>query len=827
MMNNAGLYWIAIELTTLVSTFLVGFERAAESIEAAWKYIIIISAGISLALLGTVLFYWCGSFVLGPTYDMTWGALRAAAPKMNPALAVAVVPAGAGRLRHQSRPRADARLAAGRAQRKPDADIGHALGRAAQLRDARHRALSHRRRRGAKRASGARHCSSRFGVISLLVGALFIVRQSGIKRLMAYSSVEHMGVVALGFGFGGPLGIAGALYHMLNHSLNKSLMFFGAGNVMRSYGSKEISKHPRRVGAVPGAGRAVAGGRGGHHRRAAVRTVRERADHPARRLRARLDWAVYVMAVLLIVIFIGFLNHFRAMYFGTRHGVGKPARAVSHWCVVPMWLRAGAAACVRRVVAERSVEPLQAAAAHPGGADAMSAPQMTALRPAQLKDAASRLLAAGGRMQMVYAWYPEPDGSNSATLASPAGYGAVLHLALRRIRSVPSLAGIWPLLGWYEREITDLFGLRFHDHPQPHRLVLHEGVDAAKPPFAPNYPLDQPLRVTRIKQPFPKSPAPRPTCNCCRSARCAPTSSNSPSFCSSISAKRSYTIIPRLFFKHRGMEKRFEGLEPQRGVVLAERVSARRQRGARARVLSGGRGRVELQRAAAREGCACCWPSWSGSTTICIISAISATPRRSRWARPKASCWRSGRSRSTRELTGSRFLRSVLGLGGLRRDLSPKPWLGPTLDDLRETFAQLCAAPGKYRKPSRPADHDRACLDRRTRLRSGRDRADRACLRASTAMCGATIPTPPMASFRRRSPVREEGDAHARAQVRMEEIDASIELMQRVLAALPDGPVRADCTSCPTPRALGWTESPRGTLVLRGAHRAAAASSRA
>ena len=78
-------------------------------------------------------------------------------------------------------------------------------------------------------------------MFSLLVGALFIVRQHGIKRLMAYSSVEHMGVVALGFGFGGPLGIAGALYHMLNHSLNKSLMFFGAGNMMRSYGTKEIS----------------------------------------------------------------------------------------------------------------------------------------------------------------------------------------------------------------------------------------------------------------------------------------------------------------------------------------------------------------------------------------------------------------------------------------------------------------------------------------------------------------------------------------------------------------------------------------------------------
>ena len=86
MMNNAGLYWIAIELTTLVSTFLVAFEREAASIEAAWKYIIVVSAGISLALLGTILFYWSGTFVLGPTYDMTWDALREAAPHLNSAL---------------------------------------------------------------------------------------------------------------------------------------------------------------------------------------------------------------------------------------------------------------------------------------------------------------------------------------------------------------------------------------------------------------------------------------------------------------------------------------------------------------------------------------------------------------------------------------------------------------------------------------------------------------------------------------------------------------------------------------------------------------------
>ena len=86
VMNNVGVFWIAIELTTLISTFLVGFEREAESTEAAWKYIVVVSGGISLALLGTVLFYWGGSFVLGPHYAMTWEALHQAAPAIYPPL---------------------------------------------------------------------------------------------------------------------------------------------------------------------------------------------------------------------------------------------------------------------------------------------------------------------------------------------------------------------------------------------------------------------------------------------------------------------------------------------------------------------------------------------------------------------------------------------------------------------------------------------------------------------------------------------------------------------------------------------------------------------
>jgi len=337
VMNNAGLYWIAIELTTLVSTFLVGFERAAESIEAAWKYIIIISAGISLALLGTVLFYWCGSFILGPTYDMTWNVLRQAAPKMNPALAALsylLVLVGYGTKvglapMHSWLPDAHSESPA-----PISAMLSGALLNSAMLGIVRYLVIAD----AAQTGQLARITLVVFGLVSLLVGALFIVRQSGIKRLMAYSSVEHMGVIALGFGIGGPFGVAGALYHMLNHSLNKSLMFFGAGNAMRSFGSKEIknihdmwTRFPVQ-GALWLAGAAAITGAPPFglflSELVILRAGFERG----------YDWAVYAMVVLLIVIFIGFLNHFRAMYFNAGEPSAAPVKAVSGWCVAPMWL---------------------------------------------------------------------------------------------------------------------------------------------------------------------------------------------------------------------------------------------------------------------------------------------------------------------------------------------------------------------------------------------------------------------------------------------------------------------------------------------------------
>jgi len=338
VMNNLGLYWIAIELTTLVSTFLVGFDRSPEGTEAAWKYIIVVSTGISLALLGTLLWYWAGTFVLGRRYDMTWSLLEQAAPKTNTVLttlAFLLVLAGYGAKvglaplhtwlpdAHSQGPTPVSAMLSGALLNTAMVGIIRALRIAEAAGDGRL----------------ARGGLILLGAISLLVAALLIVRQTGVKRLMAYSSVEHMGVVALGFGFGGPLGVAAALYHMLNHSLNKSLMFFGAGNAARLFGSKRMSSIRTVLRYTPAGGAlwlagavAITGAPPFGLFLSEFTTLRAgfSGGYPIPAL---------LMLVLLVVIFVGFLNHFRGMYFEPAPGTTPDAAVrLNGWVLAPMWL---------------------------------------------------------------------------------------------------------------------------------------------------------------------------------------------------------------------------------------------------------------------------------------------------------------------------------------------------------------------------------------------------------------------------------------------------------------------------------------------------------
>jgi hydrogenase-4 component F len=333
MVNNIGLYWIAIELTTLVSTFLVAFERTPESMEAAWKYIMIVSAGISLALLGTVLLYWAGTFVLGPSYPLQWAVVANAASRLNPALlalAFLLVVIGYGTKvglapMHTWLPDAHAEAPA-----PVSAMLSGALLNAAMVGIVRFLGIVN----AGATARLSHFVLVLFGLLSLAIGTLFLVRQERIKRLMAYSSIEHMGVIALGFGFGGPFGTAGALFHMLNHSLNKGLMFFGAGAAMRAYGSPEIGEIrsfgrlcPRTAWLWLAGALSITG---------APMFALFLSEFAILRggLAAGFGWAVYIMAALLILVFVAFLNQYRIMYF-ERAESAAPGR-ISAWCVAPM-----------------------------------------------------------------------------------------------------------------------------------------------------------------------------------------------------------------------------------------------------------------------------------------------------------------------------------------------------------------------------------------------------------------------------------------------------------------------------------------------------------
>lgn len=337
LMNNVGLYWIAIELTTLVSTFLIGFEHAPEAIEAAWKYIMVVSAGISLALLGTILLYWAGSLVLGPTYDMTWSALTVVGPRLSkPVLLLGflLMLIGYGTKvglapMHTWLPDAHSEGPA-----PVSVMLSGALLNTAMIGIVRFLSI-------ADAAGIGRICHIALvtlGTLSLLVASLFIVKQRGVKRLMAYSSIEHMGVIALGFGFGGPLGIAGSLYHMINHSLNKSLMFFGAGNAMRVFGSKEILNIRRVAAHYPVQGLiwlagavAITGAPPFGLFLSEFTILRAGFATPS-------AWAAYAMLLLLIVIFVGFLNQFRKMYDVETRERGTEYSTLSAWCITPMIL---------------------------------------------------------------------------------------------------------------------------------------------------------------------------------------------------------------------------------------------------------------------------------------------------------------------------------------------------------------------------------------------------------------------------------------------------------------------------------------------------------
>ena len=239
--NNIGLMWVAIEVATLTTVLMVGIYRTHEALEAAWKYFILGSVGIALALFGTILVYMAARPVVGEGLDaMVWSVLVKRAGAFDPALldlAFVFLLLGYGTKvglapLHAWLPDAHAEgptpISAVLSGLLLNVAL-YALLRFKMLLAANPAAL----------APGPLMVT--LGLLSLVFAAFMLYRRRDIKRLFAYSSIEHMGIITFAFGMGGPLANFAGLLHMTMHSLTKSAIFFAVGHVSQVKGTQRIA----------------------------------------------------------------------------------------------------------------------------------------------------------------------------------------------------------------------------------------------------------------------------------------------------------------------------------------------------------------------------------------------------------------------------------------------------------------------------------------------------------------------------------------------------------------------------------------------------------
>ncbi|MDO5743150.1 MAG: proton-conducting transporter membrane subunit [Micrococcaceae bacterium] len=251
--NSLALLWIAIEITTVVSALLVALDNTNGATEAAWKYVLIASSGLGIALLATIFLYYAGAQVLGESYDLAIDPLLKVArslPQTPVQLAFVLAVVGFGTKvglfpvhtwlpdAHAEAPTPVSVLLSGALL----ATSFYAILRFYQVTV------------GSLGPAFPQTTLLVFGVLSLLLAALFLFSQQNIKRMLAYSSIEHMGILAIGVSFGTPLALAGVLLHVLAHATAKGSAFMGAGVLVRKYGTKDLAKIHGGLNVLPWSG---------------------------------------------------------------------------------------------------------------------------------------------------------------------------------------------------------------------------------------------------------------------------------------------------------------------------------------------------------------------------------------------------------------------------------------------------------------------------------------------------------------------------------------------------------------------------------------------
>jgi hydrogenase-4 component F len=239
VVNDLGLLWVAIEATTVVSALLVGFHRSKAALEAAWKYLILCTVGITIALFGVLLTYYAAVQALGEEAGLNWTTLIAHAGELDPALmklAFVFVLVGFGTKAgfvplHTWLPDAHSQ-----APSPVSAVLSAVLLKCGLYGILRFHLITV----GAVSPEFSTKLLLGFGLVSVVVAVPFILVQRDLKRLLAYSSVEHVGLIATAIGLGGPLGLYAGLLHLVNHAMTKALLFFIAGNLAHEYGTTRM-----------------------------------------------------------------------------------------------------------------------------------------------------------------------------------------------------------------------------------------------------------------------------------------------------------------------------------------------------------------------------------------------------------------------------------------------------------------------------------------------------------------------------------------------------------------------------------------------------------
>lgn len=253
LVNGFALLWIAIEITTVVSALLVAIDNTRGATEAAWKYVLIASSGLGIALLATIILYYAGTQALGSSYDLTFDTLVRSAsrlPAVPVQLAFGLAIVGFGTKvglfpvhtwlpdAHSEAPTPISALLSGALL----TTSFYAILRFYQVTI------------GALGPVFPQTVLLVFGVLTLLLAALYLFGQRNIKRMLAYSSIEHMGIIAIGVSFGSPLAFAGVLLHVLAHAAAKGSAFMGAGVLVHAFKTKELDKIRGAMNALPWSG---------------------------------------------------------------------------------------------------------------------------------------------------------------------------------------------------------------------------------------------------------------------------------------------------------------------------------------------------------------------------------------------------------------------------------------------------------------------------------------------------------------------------------------------------------------------------------------------